>query len=61
MLTIKNIIFLTAILLALVFVFALEGFAEEDEFEKGLALIKSRRYDEAIEAFSAAIGMIWRF
>jgi len=58
MLTIKNIIFLTAILLALVFVFALEGFAEEDEFEKGLALIKSRRYDEAIEAFSAVIGMI---
>jgi len=32
--------------------------AEEDEFEKGLALIKSRQYDEAIEAFSAVIGMI---
>jgi tetratricopeptide (TPR) repeat protein len=45
-------------LLALVFVFPLAGFSEEDGFERGLALIKSRQYDEAIEAFSAVIDMI---
>ena len=56
--TIRKIIFRAAILLTLAFVFPLEGLAEEDEFEKGLALIKSRQYDEAIEAFSAVIGMI---
>ena len=35
-----------------------QGFAGEDKFEKGLALIKARQYDKAIEAFSEAIDMI---
>lgn len=55
---IRKIIFRVSMLLALVLVFPLQGFSEEDGFEKGLALIKSRQYDEAIEAFSAVIGMI---
>jgi tetratricopeptide (TPR) repeat protein len=54
----RKIIFRASMLLALVFVFPLQGLAEEDEFEQGLALIKSHQYYEAIEAFSAVIGMI---
>lgn len=37
---------------------SLRGFAEEDGFEKGLALIKARQYAKAIEVFSELIDMI---
>ena len=57
MMTIKRK-FLTLILAVFLLFLPLEVFSEEDEFEKGLALIKSRQYDEAIEAFSAAIETI---
>jgi len=39
-------------------VFPFQGFSEEDGFEKGLALIKARQYDEAVVAFSGVIDMI---
>jgi tetratricopeptide (TPR) repeat protein len=57
MMTIK-INLLTLILSVFLLFLPLEVFSEEDEFEKGRALIKSRQYDEAIEAFSAAIETI---
>jgi len=34
------------------------GFSEEDGFEKGMALLKARQYDEAVDAFSGVIDMI---
>jgi tetratricopeptide (TPR) repeat protein len=49
---------MASVLTALIILYPLPAFAEEDKFEKGLALIKSRQYDEAIEAFSAAIEII---
>ncbi len=47
--------FLALMLWVFVFILPFQVFSEEDEFAKGLALIKSRQYDEAIEAFSVAI------
>jgi tetratricopeptide (TPR) repeat protein len=49
---------MASVLTALIILHPLLAFSEEDNFEKGLALIKSRQYDEAIEAFSAAIEII---
>ena len=45
-------------LMVIFLVFPLQGFSEEDGFEKGLALIKARQYDEAVEALSGVIDMI---
>jgi tetratricopeptide (TPR) repeat protein len=50
--------FQASVLLALILYVAVPGFCEEDGFEKGLALIKARQYDKAVEAFSEAIAMI---
>jgi tetratricopeptide (TPR) repeat protein len=50
--------FWALMLMQLFLVFPLQAFAEEDVFEKGLALIKARQYDKAIEAFSEVIEMI---
>ena len=45
-------------LLVLLLFGTFQGYCEEDGFEKGLALIKARQYDKAIEAFSEVIDMI---
>lgn len=45
-------------LMVIFLVFPLQGFSVEDGFEKGLALIKARQYDEAVVAFSGVIDMI---
>ena len=50
--------FRASILLVLLLFYPGQGFAQEDVFEKGLALIKARQYDKAIEAFSEVIEMI---
>jgi tetratricopeptide (TPR) repeat protein len=56
--TIRTVTFQASTLLVLIFFGAFQGFSGEDKFEKGLALIKARQYDKAIEAFSEAIDMI---
>lgn len=45
-------------LLVLLFFCPFQSFSVEDGFEKGLALIETRQYDKAIEAFSDIIDMI---
>lgn len=45
-------------LMVIFLVFPLPGFSEEDGFEKGLALLKARHYDEAVVALSGVIDMI---
>jgi tetratricopeptide (TPR) repeat protein len=50
--------FRAAAVLVLLLYYPLWGFAEEDGFEKGLALIKARQYGEAIKVFSDLIDMI---
>ncbi len=45
-------------LLVLLLFCPFQGFSEEDGFEKGLALIKARQYDEAVVVFSGVIDMI---
>jgi len=56
--TIRTVRFQASTLLVLILFGTFQGFCEEDRFEKGLALIKARQYDKAIEAFSEAIDMI---
>ncbi len=50
--------FRAATVLAWLLFCPLHGFADEDGFEKGLALIKARQYDKAIAVFSELIDMI---
>ena len=56
--TIRTVTFQASTLLVLILFGTFQGFSGEDKFEKGLALIKARQYDKAIEAFSEAIDMI---
>jgi len=56
--TIRTITFQASTLLVLILFGSFVGFCEEDGFEKGLALIKTGQYDEAVKAFSEAIDMI---
>ncbi len=46
------------ILMMLLLFYPGRGHSEEDVFEKGLALMRARQYDQAIEAFSEVIEMI---
>jgi tetratricopeptide (TPR) repeat protein len=50
--------FRAMMLMVLFFAFPQQVFSAEDPFEKGLALIETRQFDKAIEAFSEAIEMI---
>ncbi|MEE4263999.1 MAG: SPOR domain-containing protein [Desulfobacteraceae bacterium] len=56
--TIRTVTFQASTLLVLLLCGTVQGFCEEDRFRQGLALIKARQYDKAIEAFSEAIDMI---
>ena len=56
--TIRTITFQASTLLVLILFGSFAGFCEEDGFEKGLALMKTGQYDEAVKAFSEAIDMI---
>ena len=49
---------LSGLLAVLLLVCPIKAFSVADPFERGLALIETRQYDKAIEAFSEAIEMI---
>ena len=50
--------FRVMMIIVVFFVFPVAALSAEDPFEKGLALIETRQYDKAIEAFSEVIEMI---
>jgi len=55
---IRNTMIRASLILASVLILPCQSLGQDDEFEKGLAHIKSRQYDEAIDAFSVVISMI---
>ncbi len=56
--TARKVTVLIAAVLVLLMCYPLQGFAQEDGFAKGLALINAREYDKAIVVFSELIDMI---